>query len=121
MSQLTQILTQIEAGDPRAAESLLPLVYEDLRKLAAAKVVELRRFAGRGHEDIAEILGITVYQARQKWTYARAWLKEAIRELSVFENTQQDFPKSQHSAGFSQNLVLGILQALTRLRLRQTI
>ena len=44
----------------------------------AAKVVELRRFAGRGHEDVASDLGITVYLARQKWTYARAWLRDSL-------------------------------------------
>jgi RNA polymerase sigma factor (TIGR02999 family) len=46
----------------------------------AAKVVELRHFAGLGHEDIAATLGITVYRARQKWTYARAWLHDALRQ-----------------------------------------
>ena len=39
MTDLTQILSQIESGDPSAAEQLLPLVYEELRKLAAAKLV----------------------------------------------------------------------------------
>jgi RNA polymerase sigma factor (TIGR02999 family) len=38
MSDVTQILSQIEAGDPTAAEQLLPLVYEELRRLAAAKL-----------------------------------------------------------------------------------
>jgi RNA polymerase sigma factor (sigma-70 family) len=38
MSDVTQILAQIDAGDPAAAEQLLPLVYEELRKLAAAKL-----------------------------------------------------------------------------------
>jgi RNA polymerase sigma factor (sigma-70 family) len=38
MSDVTQILSQIEQGDPRAAERLLPLVYDELRKLAAAKM-----------------------------------------------------------------------------------
>ena len=38
MSDVTQILSQIEQGDPTAAEQLLPLVYEELRKLAAAKL-----------------------------------------------------------------------------------
>src|SRR5512144_2970976 len=38
MSEVTRILEQIESGDPRAAEELLPLVYEELRKLAAAKL-----------------------------------------------------------------------------------
>src|SRR5210317_772001 len=38
MTDVTQILSQIEDGDPSAAEQLLPLVYEELRKLAAAKL-----------------------------------------------------------------------------------
>jgi RNA polymerase sigma factor (TIGR02999 family) len=180
MADVTQILNQIERGDPAATEQLLPLVYDELRKLAAAKlvqekpgqtlqatalvheaylrlvdvqriqrwdsrghffaaaaeamrrllveqyrrkqrikhggelqrvpladivadrpeddmealdealtelaaedalaakVVELRYFAGLGHEQIAECMGITVYEARKKWTYARAWLREKL-------------------------------------------
>lgn len=38
MSDVTRILQSIEAGDPKAAEELLPLVYEELRKLAAARM-----------------------------------------------------------------------------------
>jgi RNA polymerase sigma factor (TIGR02999 family) len=38
MNDVTQILQQIEIGDPSAAEQLLPLVYEELRKLAAARL-----------------------------------------------------------------------------------
>ena len=40
MSDVTQILSQIESGDPHAAEQLLPLVYDELRKLAAAKLAQ---------------------------------------------------------------------------------
>jgi RNA polymerase sigma factor (TIGR02999 family) len=38
MSDVTQILSQIQSGDPSAAEQLLPLVYEELRHLAAARL-----------------------------------------------------------------------------------
>lgn len=38
MTEVTQILSQIEQGDPSAAERLLPLVYDELRKLAAARL-----------------------------------------------------------------------------------
>jgi RNA polymerase sigma factor (sigma-70 family) len=38
MSDVTRILSQIDAGDSAAAEKLLPLVYDELRKLAAAKL-----------------------------------------------------------------------------------
>ncbi len=38
MSEVTQILAAVEAGDPRAAEQLLPLVYGELRRLAAQRM-----------------------------------------------------------------------------------
>ena len=182
MSDVVQLLNAIEHGDPRAADQLLPLVYDELRRLAAsklaheqpgqtlqptalvheaylrlvgdrqnanwdgrghffpaaaeamrrilveaarrkrrhkhggavqrveladppgpntddtllafdqaltrlgvedplaAKVVELRYFTGAGHEAAATALGLTVYQIRQKWTYARAWLRDVLGE-----------------------------------------
>jgi RNA polymerase sigma factor (TIGR02999 family) len=40
MCDVTRILGQIESGDPSAAEQLLPLVYDELRKLAAAKMAQ---------------------------------------------------------------------------------
>src|SRR5437660_1195918 len=38
MSDVTRIFSAIERGDPQAAEQLLPLVYDDLRRLAAARM-----------------------------------------------------------------------------------
>jgi RNA polymerase sigma factor (TIGR02999 family) len=38
MTEMTRILSAIEQGDPHAAEQLLPLVYDELRKLAASKL-----------------------------------------------------------------------------------
>lgn len=38
MSEVTRILSAIDAGDPHAAEQLLPLVYDELRKLAAHRL-----------------------------------------------------------------------------------
>jgi RNA polymerase sigma factor (TIGR02999 family) len=78
-------LQRAELCDPPApppADDLIAL-DEALTRLAAedpvaARVVELRHFAGLGHADIAATLGITVYLARQKWTYARAWLRNAL-------------------------------------------
>ena len=40
MSEVTRILSAIEQGDPHAAEQLLPLVYDELRKLAAQKLAQ---------------------------------------------------------------------------------
>src|SRR5712664_1228688 len=39
MSDVTRILDAIQQGDPKAADELLPLVYEELRRLAAHKMV----------------------------------------------------------------------------------
>jgi RNA polymerase sigma factor (TIGR02999 family) len=38
MSEVTRVLSAIEAGDPRAAEQLLPLVYDELRRLAGRRL-----------------------------------------------------------------------------------
>ena len=70
-------IASLEPDDTLVAldEALTHLVAEDPE---AAKVVELRYFAGLGHEETAATLGMTVYRARQKWTYARAWLRNAM-------------------------------------------
>jgi RNA polymerase sigma factor (TIGR02999 family) len=53
-------------------EALTRLAVEDP---LAAQIVELHHFAGLSHDQVGETLGITIYLARQKWNYARAWLK----------------------------------------------
>jgi RNA polymerase sigma factor (TIGR02999 family) len=50
MNEVTRILSAIEGGDPHAAEQLLPLVYDELRKLAAQKL---------GQEKPGQTLGAT--------------------------------------------------------------
>ena len=40
MSEVTRILSAIDKGDPHAAEQLLPLVYDELRKLAAQRLAQ---------------------------------------------------------------------------------
>ena len=64
MSDVTQILHQIEQGDARAAEQLLPLVYDELRRLAAHKLAQER--AGQTlqatalvHEAYLRLIGAT--------------------------------------------------------------
>jgi RNA polymerase sigma factor (TIGR02999 family) len=74
-----------DPAEPAAADpdDRLLALDEALTELAAtdplaARVVELHHFAGLGHEHVAETLQITIYMARQKWTYARAWLRAAV-------------------------------------------
>jgi RNA polymerase sigma factor (TIGR02999 family) len=71
-------------ADSDADERLLHL-DEALSRLArddpvAAKVVELHHFAGLNQIQTAEALATTEYQVRQKWAFARAWLKAALTD-----------------------------------------
>ena len=90
MDHVTHILSAIEQGDAQAAEQLLPLVYDELRKLAAARlareepqaaqVVQLRYFAGVTTAVAAATLGISVRTANRHWAYAKAWLYHELRQ-----------------------------------------
>jgi RNA polymerase sigma factor (TIGR02999 family) len=74
-----------ELAAPELDEALIDLDAA-LTQLAtedpvAAHIVSLHHFAGLSHEQVADTLQMTVYLARQKWTYARAWLKAALQDL----------------------------------------
>ena len=70
------------ATEDRAAELLA--VHEALDRLAAedppaAEVVKLRYFAGLTMEEAAGALGISRRQAHYLWSFARSWLRDALR------------------------------------------
>jgi RNA polymerase sigma factor (TIGR02999 family) len=76
---------RVELGDQPAREADDDILSLDdaLTRLGAedplaARVVEMHHFAGLGHEEVAATLAISIYQARQKWAYARAWLRDAL-------------------------------------------
>jgi RNA polymerase sigma factor (TIGR02999 family) len=76
-------LDGVAAPDP---DQRLLALDEALTELAgadplAARVVEMHHFAGMAHEQVAAALDVSVYQARQKWTFARAWLKTILGEF----------------------------------------
>jgi RNA polymerase sigma factor (TIGR02999 family) len=76
---------EIEIVTPVADESLLR-VHEALDRLAVedprkAELVKLRYFAGMSIDEAAEALGISTRTAKRDWTYARAWLGEAIERM----------------------------------------
>jgi RNA polymerase sigma factor (TIGR02999 family) len=69
MTDVTRILTAIEQGDPHAAEQLLPHVYDELRKLAAAKLAQERpgqtlQATALVHEAYLRLVGA---QKSQRW------------------------------------------------------
>src|SRR5262245_22113338 len=90
MSDVTRILSQIEAGDPQAAEKLLPLVYDELRKLAAVKLAQEKpgqtlQATALVHEAYLRLSGDQGFANRRYFFAAAA---EAIRRILV-ENARR--------------------------------
>jgi RNA polymerase sigma factor (sigma-70 family) len=74
---------RVELADATDSDGLLAL-DEALTKLAAAdpaaaEVMKLRFYAGLSVADAAKALGISRATAYRQWTYARAWLRNALR------------------------------------------
>jgi len=94
MSDLTNILSQIEAGDPSASEQLLPLVYNELRKLAAARLAQEKpgqtlQATALVHEAYLRLVGSE--QHEQSWDnrgHFFAAAAEAMRRILV-ENARR--------------------------------
>jgi RNA polymerase sigma factor (TIGR02999 family) len=88
MSDVTQILSEIEQGDPAAAEQLLPLVYAELKKLAAAKLAQEKpgqtlQATALVHEAYLRLVGeqnATSWNGREHFFGAAA---EAMRRILV--------------------------------------
>lgn len=93
MSQVTQTLTAIEEGDPKATGQLLPLVYEELRRLAAAKMDQEK--AGQTlqatalvHEAWLRLAGSDQQQWRGRSHFVAA-AAEAMRRILIDKARQK--------------------------------
>jgi RNA polymerase sigma factor (TIGR02999 family) len=90
VSDVTQILSAAEDGDPQAAEKLLPLVYDDLRRLAAAQLKhenpgQTLNATALVHEAYLRLVGAPQYANRRHFFAAAA---EAMRRILV-ENARR--------------------------------
>ncbi len=88
MTDVTQILSQIEFGDSCAAEQLLPLVYEELRKLAAAKLVhenpgQTLQATSLVHEAYLRLVDVEKVQHWDSRGHFFAAAAEAMRRILV--------------------------------------
>jgi RNA polymerase sigma factor (TIGR02999 family) len=134
MTEVTRILSAIEKGDSQAAEKLLPLVYDELRKLAAAKLAqekpgqtlqatalvheaylrlvsgdEEQRWDSRGHffSAAAEAMRrILVDQARRRQAAKRGGLQKRV-----------EVPESSLTAPMPDDELLALHEALEQLAL----
>jgi RNA polymerase sigma factor (TIGR02999 family) len=101
-NEVTSILSAVEQGDPRAAEQLLPLVYDELRRLAAQKLA--REKSGQTlqatalvHEAYLRLVGI---DNAQQWTsrgHFFAAAAEAMRRILV--NRARDKQRLRRGGG----------------------
>jgi RNA polymerase sigma factor (TIGR02999 family) len=99
MSDVTRILSQIESGDPRAAERLLPLVYDELRKLAAARMAaeapdHTLQATALVHEAYLRLVG---KGSKDRWDsrgHFFAAAAEAMRRILVDQARRKAGPKA---------------------------
>ena len=106
MSDVTRILSAIDQGDPHAAEQLLPLVYDELRKLAAQKLAQEKpgqtlEATALVHEAYLRLIGDQpAAQAREQWNsrgHFFAAAAEAMRRILVDNARRKQRPK--HGGG----------------------
>lgn len=111
MTDITQILSQIEDGDPSAAELLLPLVYDELRKLAAAKLAQEQpgqslQATALVHDAYIRLVDVETAQHWDSRGHFFAAAAEAMRRI-VIENARRK-QRQKHGGGLVRVELLDI-------------
>ena len=132
MSDVTRILSEIEQGDPNAAEQLLPLVYDELRKLAAAKLAQEKpgqtlQATALVHDAYIRLVDVEKTQHWDSRGHFFAAAAEAMRRILVEQarrkhrlkrgGEHQRIPLEQVEldCGFSCDELLALDEAIARL------
>jgi RNA polymerase sigma factor (TIGR02999 family) len=102
MTDVTCILSQIESGDPSAAEQLLPLVYEELRKLAAQRLDQEKpgqtlQATALVHEAYLRLVGSQPEQSWDSRGHFFAAAAEAMRRILL--NRARDRQRLKRGGG----------------------
>jgi RNA polymerase sigma factor (TIGR02999 family) len=105
MSEVTRILSAIEEGDPQAAEQLLPLVYDELRKLAAARLAQEKpgqtlQATALVHEAYVRLVDTERAQHWNSRGHFFAAAAEAIRRILVDKARRKQ--RARHGGGVQQ-------------------
>src|SRR5215468_4816523 len=106
MNAVTRILCAIEQGDPHAADQLLPLVYEELRKLAAHKLAKEKpgqtlQATALVHEAYLRLVDVEQAQHWNSRGHFFAAAAEAMRRLLV-ENARRKM-RSKHGGALQRH------------------
>jgi RNA polymerase sigma factor (TIGR02999 family) len=138
MSKITQILGAIERGDPGAAGELLPLVYEELRRLAAHKLAreepgQTLQATALVHEAYLRLVDVERAQHWNSRGHFFAAAAEAMRRILVEqarrkaslkrggELQRQEWPKAELTAPAVSDELLALDEALTLLAQTDTL
>jgi RNA polymerase sigma factor (TIGR02999 family) len=94
MNEVTRILSALEQGDPHAADQLLPLVYDELRKLAAQKMAleapgHTLQPTALVHEAYLRLVGVAKAQHRDSRRHFFAAAAEAMRRILVEQSRRK--------------------------------
>src|SRR2546421_2644995 len=132
MSEVTRVLSAIEQGDSHAAEQLLPLVYEELRKLASQKLAQEKpgqtlQPTALVHEAYLRLVDVEKAQHWDSRGHFFAAAAEAMRRILV-ENARrkgslkrgggrrpEELPESELLAPKPSDDLLALDEALTQL------
>jgi RNA polymerase sigma factor (TIGR02999 family) len=98
MNEVTTILSSIEHGDPRAAEQLLPLVYDELRKLAAWQLAQEQpgqtlQATALVHDAYVRLVDVEKVQQWNSRGHFFAAAAEAMRRILVENVRRKSGPK----------------------------
>jgi RNA polymerase sigma factor (TIGR02999 family) len=98
MNEVTRVLSAIEGGDPHAAEQLLPLVYDELRRLAAQKLAQEKpgqtlEATALVHEAYLRLVGTGEVQHWDSRRHFFAAAAEAMRRILVDQARHKRRPK----------------------------
>jgi len=132
MGDVTRILLAIEEGDPSAAEQLLPLVYDELRKLAAQKMAQEKsgqtlQATALVHEAYVRLVDAEQTQHWDSRGHFFSAAAEAMRRILVEsarrkgrvkhggEHVRVEFDEDEVQTGLSDNLVLAVDESLDAL------
>jgi RNA polymerase sigma factor (TIGR02999 family) len=118
MNDVTRILSAIEQGEPHAAEQLLPLVYDELRRLAAQKIVQEKpgqtlEATALVHEAYVRLVDVDKAQRWDSRKHFFAAAAEAMRRILIDSARRK---RTEKHGGQRERISLGDVEAVARSR-----